>query len=192
MTAAPSVAVCDYGAGNIRSVIVALRRLGSEVTVTADPGTILRERLAVLPGVGSARSAMTALRERGIDQALRERTATGRRTLGICLGLQLAMEWSDEDGGVECLGILPGRMTRIAAERVPRMGWARVEPWGEAYYFAHSYAAETSAVLAVSEGLTAAAGNEVFTGLQFHPEKSGPAGGRLLRHWLIDDLRVTV
>lgn len=181
---APSVAVCDYGAGN---------RLGSDVTVTADPGTILRKQLAVLPGVGSARSAMTALHQRGIDRALHERTATGRPTLGICLGLQLAMEWSDEDGGVECLGILPGRMKRIVAGRVPRIGWARVEEWGEAYYFAHSYAAYTSAVLAVSEGLTAAAGNGVFTGLQFHPEKSGPAGARLLARCLIGDMpEVTV
>src|SRR5262249_58393453 len=116
-----NVAVCDYRAGNIRSVEIALRRLGArmvEDVATAD--------LAVLPGVGSARSAMNELRRQGLDEALRERVTRGRPVLGICLGLQLAVERSEEDGGVEGLGLLPGTAVRLRAERVPRIGWADV------------------------------------------------------------------
>ena len=122
------VAVCEYGAGNVRSVVVALARLGAELTPTSRPEDVLEADLAVLPGVGSAAAAMRGLRERGLDEALRERAAAGRPTLGICLGLQLALEESEEDGGVPCLGLLPGRAARLREGRVPRIGWAPVEP----------------------------------------------------------------
>ena len=181
------VAVCDYGAGNVRSVCVALERLGAAATATADPATVLAADLAVLPGVGSAASAMAALRARGLDDALRERVAAGRPTLGICLGLQLALEESEEDGGVSGLGLLPGRAVRLQGGRVPRIGWAPVEPGGEAFYFAHSYAAETPAATARSEGVVAAAESGSFLGVQFHPEKSGPAGARFLARCLSHD-----
>jgi imidazole glycerol phosphate synthase glutamine amidotransferase subunit len=167
------VAVCDYRAGNIRSVEIAMRRLGAELVedvATAD--------LAVLPGVGSARSAMDELRRQGLDETLRARIDEGRAVLGICLGLQLALEHSEEDGGVDGLGILPGRSVRLETGRVPRMGWAEVD--GTAYYFAHSYAAETPCATAWSEGIVAEVRAGSFLGVQFHPEKSGAAGARYL------------
>jgi len=174
------IRICDYGAGNTRSVVVAFKRLGADVAVTGDPTEVLAADLAVLPGVGSAASAMAGLAARGLDAALRERVAAGRSTLGICLGLQLALEESEEDGGVAGLGLLPGRAVRLREGRVPRIGWAIVEPGGEAFYFAHSYAAETPAATATSEGIVAEARLGSFVGVQFHPEKSGAAGARYL------------
>ena len=179
-----NVAICDYGAGNVRSVVAAFRRLGADASVTSSSADIEGADLAVLPGVGSAASAMQGLRERGLDDALRARVAAGRATLGICLGLQLALEESEEDGGVAGLGLLPGRAVRLREGRVPRIGWAAVEPVGEAFYFAHSYAAETPAATARSEGVVAVAEAGSFLGVQFHPEKSGAAGARLLERCL--------
>jgi len=179
-----NVAVCAYGAGNVRSVVAAFRRLGANASVTSSPVELAAADLAVLPGVGSAASAMAGLRERGLDEALRDRVAEGRATLGVCLGLQLALEESEEDGGVAGLGILPGRARRLREGRVPRIGWATVEPDGEAFYFAHSYAAETPAATARSEGVVAVAESGSFLGVQFHPEKSGAAGARFLERCL--------
>jgi imidazole glycerol phosphate synthase glutamine amidotransferase subunit len=179
-----TVAICDYGAGNTRSVVGAFRRLGASASVTPDPAVALAADLAVLPGVGSARSAMAALRERGLDEALRERVSADRPTLGICLGLQLALEQSEEDGGVPGIGLLPGRAVRLQEGRVPRMGWSQVEPLGETYYFCHAYAAETPAATATSEGIVAVAERGSFLGVQFHPEKSGAAGARFLERCL--------
>jgi glutamine amidotransferase len=178
------VAVCDYGAGNTRSVMGALGRLNVDAKLTDNPTAITNSSLAILPGVGSARSAMDALRQRGLDVALRSRADAGRQTLGICLGLQLALEWSDEDGGVECLGILEGRATRLTGGHIPRMGWALVEPWRQSFYFAHSYQATTPAAVAISDGIVAAAESGSFLGVQFHPEKSGPAGMEFLKKCL--------
>lgn len=178
------VAVCDYGAGNLRSVVLAFERLGADARATRRPEEVRAAGLAVLPGVGSAASAMTSLRETGLDEAVRERVAEGRATLGICLGLQLALEESEEDGGVAGLGILPGRAVRLRDGRVPRIGWAPVEPDGDAFYFAHSYVAETPAATARSEGIVAVAEHGSFLGVQFHPEKSGAAGARLLERCL--------
>lgn len=171
------IAIARYGAGNVRSVELALRRLGADLTDDLE-----RADLAVLPGVGSARSAMDGL---GDDaDVLRERHASGRPILGICLGLQLALDVSEEDGGVAGLGIVPGRATRLDAERVPRIGWATVEPGGEAYWFAHSYEAQTEATVATSEGHAAIVEHGSFVGVQFHPEKSGAAGARFLQRCL--------
>ncbi len=178
------VAVCDYGAGNVRSVIAAFARLGAEASRSADPAEVASADLAVLPGVGSAGAAMAALRERGLDEALRARVRAGRLTLGICLGLQLALEESEEDGGVPGLGLVPGRAVRLREGRVPRIGWAAVEPRREAFYFAHSFAAETEAATAWSEGVVAEAETDAFVGVQYHPEKSGSAGARFLRECL--------
>jgi len=171
-----TVAICRCGAGNVRSVELAFKRLGAEIIDDVE-----RADLAVLPGVGSARSAMAGLRERGLDEVLRART---KPTLGICLGLQLALEESEEDGGVEGLALVPGRAVRVQAERVPRIGWAPVEPGDDAYWFAHSYVAESPATVATSEGLAAIVQHGSFTGVQFHPEKSGAAGARFLERCL--------
>jgi glutamine amidotransferase len=170
-----NVAIARYGAGNVRSVELALLRLG--VQLTDDLGGA---DLAILPGVGSARSAMEGLGESA--DVLRERHARGAPILGICLGLQLALDETEEDGGVEGLGIVPGRAVRLQAERVPRIGWADVD--GEAYWFAHSYAAESPATVATSEGVAAIVEHGSFTGVQFHPEKSGAAGARFLERCL--------
>jgi glutamine amidotransferase len=176
-----NAAICDYGAGNVRSVELALRRVG--VAVVDD---VERADLAVLPGVGSARTALAGLRARGHDSALRERCDAGRPVLGICLGLQLALEQTDEDGGTEGLGLLPGRAVRLREGRVPRLGWADVTPLGAAYYFAHSYACETPCATAWSEGIVAEARFGAFLGVQFHPEKSGAAGARYLERILAE------
>lgn len=178
------VAVCEYGAGNVRSVVLAFERLGADAAATSDPELVVRADLAVLPGVGSARTAMQGLAARALDGALRERVAGGKPTLGICLGLQLALESSDEDGGVRGLALLPGRAVRLRKGRVPRIGWAPVDPGGEEFYFAHSYAAETPAATATSEGIAAVAEADAFVGVQFHPEKSGRAGARFLERCL--------
>ena len=170
-----NVAICDYGAGNTRSVEIAFARLGARFTDDVEAAD-----LAVLPGVGSARSAMDGLRKRGLDVVLRERVEEGRRVLGICLGLQLALDESEEDGGVEGLGIVPGRSVRLREGRIPRIGWADVDRLDETFYFAHSYVAETPCATARSEGLVAVAERGTFTGVQFHPEKSGVAGARFL------------
>jgi glutamine amidotransferase len=170
------VAVVDYGAGNTRSVRAALTRLGVTSRVTSDPDAIEGAELVVLPGVGSARTAMDHLTRCGGDDALRRRYAAGGPLLGICLGLQLAVESSEEDGGVTGLGLVSGVVRRLDAPRVPRIGWATVEPWGETYFFAHSFAVSSPDVVATSEGVTAAVSRGSFLGVQFHPEKSGTAG----------------
>jgi imidazole glycerol phosphate synthase glutamine amidotransferase subunit len=173
-----NVAICEYGAGNVRSVRIAFARLGVEET--AD---VRSADLAVLPGVGSARAAMAGLRARGHDAALRDRFEEGRPILGICLGLQLALDESEEDGGVPGLGLVPGRAERLRAGRVPRIGWARVDDRG-AFYFAHSYAAVTPHATAWSEGVVAEVRHGPFVGCQFHPEKSGAVGAAYLEEAL--------
>jgi len=171
------VAIARYGAGNVRSVELAFGRLGVELT-----DDLAGADLAVLPGVGSARSAMDGLGDAA--DLLRQRVAGGRAVLGICLGLQLALDESEEDGGVAGLGLVPGRAVRLRDGRVPRIGWAPVEPGGETYWFAHSYACETDATVATSEGLAAIVRSGSFLGVQFHPEKSGVAGSRFLERCL--------
>jgi len=168
------VALCEYGAGNTRSVRLAFSRLGASETTD-----VAAADLAVLPGVGSARTAMAGLRERGHDEALIARFERGRPILGICLGLQLALDQTEEDGGVLGLGLVAGRAVRLREGRVPRIGWARVGG-EEAYYFAHSYAASTTHAVAWSEGVVAEVRHGSFIGCQFHPEKSGAAGAAYL------------
>ncbi len=172
------VAICEYGAGNVRSVEIALRRLGAELTDRVEEAD-----LAVLPGVG------LGARRDGRSRRARPRRrpagafAAGRPILGICLGLQLALAETEEDGGVTGLGLLPGRSLRLCEGRVPRIGWAEVDGRGT-FYFAHSYAAETPCATAWSEGIVAEARSGSFFGCQFHPEKSGELGARYLEEAL--------
>jgi glutamine amidotransferase len=178
------VAVVDYGAGNTRSVRAALTHLGATSVVTSDPFTIRGSSQVILPGVGSARSAMEHLNSTGAARALRERFDDGGPLLGICLGMQLALESSEEDGGVEGIGLLSGSVYRMSEGRVPRLGWAQVDPWGDAYYFAHSYAVTSNDAVATSDGITVAIERGSFLGVQFHPEKSAAAGLAFLEQCL--------
>jgi glutamine amidotransferase len=179
-----NVAICAYGAGNVRSVQLAFERLGARAHVADDPSDLLAADLAVLPGVGSAGSAMSGLRSRGLDDALRERAEAGDPILGICLGLQIALDESEEDGGVAGLALAPGRAIRLTGPRVPRIGWASLDDRAETYWYAHSYTADSPAATATSEGLAAIVEHGSFVGVQFHPEKSGAAGGRFLEQCL--------
>lgn len=192
-----TVAVIDSGGANLGSVVHALGRLGVEGRLTRDAGEIGAAGRVILPGVGAAGWAMNALAGAGLVDVIRGLT---QPVLGICLGLQLLFERSEE-GDVECLGILPGRVRKLeggAGLRLPHMGWNRLDwqaddplargldtdAW---FYFVHGYAAPVDAAVAsASHGQLFAAvvrrGN--FAACQFHPEKSAGAGARLLRNFL--------
>jgi glutamine amidotransferase len=192
------VAVADYGAGNLRSLCAALVRAGAEPFVTTDAAETRRAPLAVVAGVGHVASAAAGLARTGVDEALRERAAEGRPVLGICVGMQLLFEESEEGGAG--LGLLPGRVRRLEARRVPHMGWntLTVRPGtqllagldGADVYFAHSYAVQPAeADVAVAEvdhdgPVVAAVEQGALAGVQFHPERSGPAGARTLANAL--------
>lgn len=193
-------AIVDYRAGNLTSVRNAFAAIGEDACVTRDPAAIAAADRVVFPGVGAAKSAMENLRTLGLEASVREAAASGRPFLGICLGMQILFERSDEDGGVDTLGILKGRVRRfpsVAGFKVPEIGWNGVE-WtdgngravqGAEYYFVHSYYAE---IVPETAGVTEYAGVR-FTAMvrkgalwacQFHPEKSGRAGLALLREWM--------
>jgi glutamine amidotransferase len=195
-----AVCVVDYGAGNLRSLRTGLERAGAEVTVADDPGRVAAAERVLVPGVGAAGAAMAALERRGLVSAIRDAAAAGAYVFGICLGLQLLFESSDEDG-VPCLGLLPGRAVAMDfAGRLPHMGWNDVAPRADhpladglpaVCYFAHSYAVEPAAADAVlgtteldGRAFASIAGAGRVAGTQFHPEKSGPAGRELLRAFL--------
>jgi imidazole glycerol-phosphate synthase subunit HisH len=184
-----AVTLIDYGAGNLRSLRAAFERLGCAVSVSGDAEQVASAGRLVLPGVGAAAPAMAALRERGLVEAI---AASPAPLLGVCLGMQLLFERSDE-GDVGCLGLLPGEVVPIDwAERVPHMGWNDVIGDGRpaVCYFAHSYA--VSCDPAVVAARTPIDGREVPTvvrsgrlsGVQFHPEKSAADGRRMLERWL--------
>ena len=186
------IAVADYGAGNLRSVCSAFERAGAEPVVTND----LREALlAVVAGVGNAASAAVELEARGIAEQLRERVATARPVLGICLGMQLLFGESEEGG--RGLSLLGGEVVRLRARQVPHMGWNTLSVTGSEVlagldgldvYFAHSYAAdEAEAVVATVDHdgvVVAAVERGALAGVQFHPERSGAAGARILENVL--------
>jgi glutamine amidotransferase len=192
----PAVVLVDYGAGNLRSLRAAFSRDGLEPTITADPAAIAAAQLVVIPGVGAARPAMAALQAAGLDDAIRDSVERGAYLFGVCVGLQLLFERSDEDD-VDCLGLLPGTVRKlVGARRLPHMGWndvvpmnghPLVAPFPAPCYFAHSYAvsdAPTDVVLAstATEGGTFASlvGRGSVAGAQFHPERSSGAGRQLL------------
>jgi glutamine amidotransferase len=200
----PLIAVVDFGAGNLRSVAKALERSQLETRVVSDPAAVRRADAVVLPGVGAFADAVSNLRAKGLDDAVRESIASGRPYLGLCLGLQVLFEESDEHGPNRGLGLLRGRVDRFAERdadgrplRVPHIGWNGVRfrgshpmlerlPSEDCYYFVHSYkAAPAEAEVAVGvtdyggEFAAAVARDNVFA-VQFHPEKSQGAGRKLL------------
>jgi glutamine amidotransferase len=192
------VVLADYGAGNLRSVMSALRRAGADPVVAVDADIVRRAGLAVIAGVGHVESAARGLAARGLDDAVRERVAGGQPTLGICVGLQLLFDDSDEGG--RGLGLLAGSVRRLRARRVPHMGWNTLASIRETdllagldgadVYFAHSYAAEPAdprvcAATTDHDGpIVAAVADGPLAGVQFHPERSGAAGARLLENVL--------
>jgi glutamine amidotransferase len=189
--------IVDYGAGNLRSLGSALVRAGTEPVVTADPDEVREAPLAVIAGVGNARSASAGLGIRGLDDALRDRAAAGRPVFGVCVGLQLLFEEHDEGG--RGLGLFRGPVRRLHAARVPHMGWntlvarrgsALLEGLeGEDVYFAHSFAVQPEEPVAVADVdhggvVVAAVERDAVAGVQFHPERSAAPGARLLRNLL--------
>lgn len=195
-----TLAVIDYGGGNLGSLVAALDRRGADHAVTADPARIAGADGAIFPGDGAFGATMEALRERRLDDAIRTIVARGRPFLGICVGMQVLFESSTEFDAGAGLGILPGGVARFQdAPRVPHMGWNRLEPTaehafvegigGDAYaYFLHSYRAPVgpATVAAATHGdrFSAIVAQRNVLGTQFHPEKSQATGARLLDNFL--------
>ncbi|TMV50960.1 imidazole glycerol phosphate synthase subunit HisH [Paenibacillus mesophilus] len=195
------IAIIDYGMGNLHSVSKAVERLGYEAHVTSNPEEIMAARGAILPGVGAFGDAMDNLRETGLKQTVLQYAASGKPLLGICLGMQLLFAESEEHGRHEGLSLLPGKVIRFRGPyKVPHMGWNKLsfrkpspllEGLMEGYvYFVHSYHAipeQTADLLATTDyyqAVTAIVGRDNVYGMQFHPEKSGELGMRLLERFL--------
>jgi glutamine amidotransferase len=194
------LAVLDYGGGNLGSLLAALERRGAAHEVVTDPGSLDGATAAILPGDGAFGATMNALRARSLDEAILRHVRAGKPFLGICVGMQVLFQSSDEFGFHEGLGIFEGRVSRFeSAPRVPHMGWnlleiGRVHPLvqslgDEPYaYFLHSYrapaGAETLASCTHGEQFCAIAAHGNVIGTQFHPEKSSRTGARLLDNFI--------
>ena len=190
----------DYGSGNLRSAERALARVGAEVAVTADLAAAWDADGLVVPGVGAFAACMAGIDAAGAGPTIRDRVATGRPVLGICVGMQVLFDSGSEHGLVTGgLGVLPGEVRRLAAPILPHMGWNTVSPpagsalfagldAGTRFYFVHSYAAvRTDGTVTTAEHgetFVAAVEHGALAATQFHPEKSGDAGAELLRNWL--------
>lgn len=200
------VVVIDYQAGNITSVVRSLRALGVESTVTEGPEMVLQARKIIFPGVGAAGEAMATLNRRGLDQAIKEAFSRNIPILGICLGAQIVLEYSEEND-TPCLGLIPGR-TRILPQsrglKIPHMGWNGVVfrgshpvfsglPAAAEYYFVHSFypePREAAMVMGTTEhgvSFPSAIGRGNLVATQFHPEKSGRYGLKILANFLAWD-----
>lgn len=201
------IVVIDYGMGNLGSVAKALSYLDVPAVVTDDPDQVASAERLILPGVGAMDYAMRQLRTRGLDQAIGEYLKTGRPFLGICLGMQLMFERSEE-GGVGGLGLLPGVVRRfpdLPGLKVPHMGWNQLQdsrldllPDGASFYFVHSYYVDpTDPALTAARCMhgipfTAAVQKDQILLTQFHPEKSGDTGLGLLRRWVSETAPLTI
>jgi len=191
--ATPKIVIINYGAGNLRSVAKAFEHIGYPPVVTTDPKVVTAADAVVLPGVGAALDTMTNLHARHMVEAINDMVAKDRPFFGVCIGLQVLFEASEE-GGAECLGVLRGRVRRLSTNlKVPHMGWNQVEitcehplfsgiPNGSNFYFVHSYCAEPadrSVVLGrteYGEKFCSVVSRGNLVGTQFHPEKSGAIG----------------
>ena len=192
-------AIVDYRAGNLTSVRLAFAAIGEDAAVTDDPAVIAAADRVVFPGVGAAKSAMENLKMAGLVDAVRTAALSGRPFLGICLGMQILFEHTEEDGGVDTLGVFKGKVRRFpdkAGFKIPEIGWNQVREKAtgddermKEFYFVHSYYAE---IVPETAGVSEYAGVE-FTAMvkrgklwacQFHPEKSGRVGLALLKEWL--------
>jgi glutamine amidotransferase len=195
------IAVLDYGIGNLRSAEKALQRLGADAALVSDPEAAATAAGLVLPGVGSFGRCMEAVREGGFDAVAQEAVRSGRPFMGICVGMQMLYEGSEESPGVAGLGVLPGVVRRLpGGVRRPQMQWNRLslfdpshpmvrglgpEPW---VYFVHSYAPPAGAGLVATceygGPVVAAVARDRVWATQFHPEKSGPVGLALLANFV--------
>jgi imidazole glycerol-phosphate synthase subunit HisH len=198
-----TVAILDYGMGNVRSVSKAFEHVGASAVLTSDPEPAAAADGLVLPGVGAFPKAMEQVGERGLDRLIAERIAAGVPVLGICLGYQLLFDSSTELGGAEGLGLLSGPVTGLEAPglKVPHIGWEPVAWAGESeltegiaegtpFYFVHSFTprpaneAEVLGTAEHGERFACAAARPPVYGVQFHPEKSSAAGLRLLSNFV--------
>ncbi len=192
------VAVIDYNAGNVRSVLYALERIGVEAVLTADHQQIAVADKVIFPGVGAAGTTMRFLREQGLDKLIRSLT---QPVLGVCLGMQLLCEYSEEDNNTPCLGIIPQAVKRfqpVHGEKVPHMGWnvlqLNEQTWlrpsleGQYTYFVHSYYVEVGPYTVAESDyvhpFSAVLRKGNFFATQFHPEKSGSVGEQILQDFL--------
>ncbi len=197
------VAVVDYGAGNVVSVIKALEHVGVDAALTADPSAILAADGVMFPGQGHFGQAMKRLRASGLDKTLDSAIRSGKPFLGVCLGLQLLFEGSDEAPGVDGLSVFKGRCERFGGDvKVPQIGWNAIDvqqpgvfgalDHGRHFYFVHSFHAvpDDPSVLAATAThgapFCAAVARDNVMATQFHPEKSGRAGLDLLRRFVAD------
>ncbi|MFY1616744.1 imidazole glycerol phosphate synthase subunit HisH [Micromonospora sp. WMMD736] len=200
------VVVLDYGSGNLRSAERALEAAGASVRVTDDLAAAAAADGLVVPGVGAYAACMAGIEAIGAGPVIAERVAAGRPVLGICVGMQVLFEYGEEHGVVaKGLGLLPGGVTRLAAHRLPHMGWNTVRaprgsvlfaglPTQSRFYFVHSYAMGDPAALSGAGALVTTAHHDTdfvaavergpLSAAQFHPEKSADTGAALLRNWL--------
>ena len=194
----PQLVIVDTGCANITSVFCALQRLGAEVQISADPAVIRAADKVIIPGVGTAKQAMANIDAKGLRSTLQQLT---QPVLGICLGMQLLTEHSAE-GDVECLGLIPGQVAPLEAKglRLPHMGWNTLQVESTAHpllqgitaadyvYFVHSFAVQPSPYMLAScdygSKFAAVIGRRNFLGMQFHPERSGKVGARLLQNFI--------
>ena len=196
------IAIIDYGMGNLHSAAKALEKVGAQVTVTRDPELVRQADKVILPGVGAFGDCMKNLNERGLAPVIHEVIAAGKPFLGICVGLQMLFEGSEEDPGVAGLGIFKGLVRKIVAPglKVPHMGWNSLAlqaasplfqglPPAAYVYFVHSFHAvptDESCITAVTDyggQVTAAVGRGLVQAVQFHPEKSSAVGLKILANF---------